>query len=72
MLSHGGGGSYQSHYDTALALAHAGFVAAAVSHAGDTYDNQSKVLQLWRRPRQLRVLVSYMLHDWGKYVSAIF
>lgn len=67
VLSHGGGGSYQSHYDTALALAHAGFVAAAVSHAGDTYDDQSKVLQLWRRPRQLRILVSYMLHDWQQH-----
>jgi hypothetical protein len=32
VISHGGGGSYESHYDTALALAHAGFVAAAVSH----------------------------------------
>jgi predicted dienelactone hydrolase len=64
VLSHGGGGSYQSHYDTALALAHAGFVAAAVSHAGDTFDDQSRVLELWRRPQQLRLLVSYMLHDW--------
>jgi predicted dienelactone hydrolase len=64
VLSHGGGGSYQSHYDTGLALARAGFVAAAVSHAGDTYDDQSKVLELWRRPKQLRLLVSYMLQDW--------
>jgi len=64
VLSHGGGGSYQSHYDTALALAHAGFVAAAVSHAGDTDDDQSKVLELWRRPQQLRLLITYMLHDW--------
>jgi predicted dienelactone hydrolase len=64
VISHGGGGSYASHYETALALAHAGFVAAAISHAGDTYDDQSKVLQLWRRPEQLRVLVSYMLRNW--------
>jgi predicted dienelactone hydrolase len=27
----------KSHYDTALALAHAGFVAAAISHSGDAY-----------------------------------
>ncbi len=67
VLSHGGGGSYQGHYDTALALAHAGFVAAAISHAGDTYDDQSKVLQLWRRPAQLSLLVSYMLHDWSQH-----
>lgn len=45
VLSHGGGGSYEGHYDTAIALARAGFVVAAVSHAGDTYDDESKVLQ---------------------------
>ena len=53
VISHGGGGSYAAHYDAALALARAGFVVAAVSHAGDTYDDQSKVLMLWRRPVQL-------------------
>ncbi len=67
VISHGGGGSYQSHYDTALALARSGFVAAAVSHVGDTYDDQSKVLQLWRRPAQLRRLVNYMLHQWPQH-----
>jgi predicted dienelactone hydrolase len=53
-ISHGGAGSLASHYGTALALAEAGFVAAAVSHAGDTYNDQSQVLKLWRRPEQLR------------------
>jgi predicted dienelactone hydrolase len=67
VISHGGGGSYASHYDTALALAHAGFVVAAISHAGDTYDDQSKVLQIWRRPNQLSTLVTYMLHDWQQH-----
>jgi predicted dienelactone hydrolase len=67
VMSHGGGGSYSSHYDTALALARAGFVAAAVSHAGDTFDDQSKVLQLWRRPAQLRRLVDYMLGGWSQH-----
>lgn len=64
VFSHGGGGGYESHYDTALALAHAGFVVATVSHAGDTHDDQSQVLKPWRRPAQLRRLVSYMLGDW--------
>jgi predicted dienelactone hydrolase len=67
VISHGGGGSFASHYDTALALAQAGFVVAAISHAGDTYDDQSRVLQLWLRPEQLRVVVSYMLHDWPQH-----
>ena len=64
VMSHGGGGWYGGHYDTALALAHAGFVVAAVSHAGDTFDDQSRVLQLWRRPAQLHRLVDYMLDEW--------
>lgn len=64
VISHGGAGWYGGHYDTALALAQAGFVAAAVSHAGDTFDDQSRVLQLWRRPAQLHRLVNYMLDKW--------
>lgn len=64
VMSHGGAGWYNGHYDTALALAHAGFVVAAVSHAGDTFDDQSRVLQLWRRPAQLHRLVDYMLDEW--------
>jgi predicted dienelactone hydrolase len=64
LISHGGGGSYAGHYDTALALARAGFVVAAVSHAGDTYDDQSGVLKLWRRPAQLRHVLDYMLSQW--------
>ena len=64
VMSHGGGGWYDGHYDTALALAHAGFVVASVSHAGDTFDDQSRVLQLWRRPAQLHLLVDYMLDEW--------
>jgi predicted dienelactone hydrolase len=67
VLSHGGGSSYEAHYDTALALAHAGFVAAAIDHAGDTYNDQSQVLRLWRRPAQLRRLVSYMLEQWPRH-----
>jgi predicted dienelactone hydrolase len=64
VMSHGGGGWYGSHYDTALALARVGFVVAAVSHAGDTSDDQTKVLQLWRRPAQLHRLLDYMLQEW--------
>jgi predicted dienelactone hydrolase len=64
VMSHGGGSWYGAHYDTALALAHAGFVVAAVSHAGDTFDDQSRVMQLWRRPAQLHRLIDYMLGDW--------
>ena len=37
VLSRGGASSYEAHYDTALA--HAGFVAAAINHMGDTYSD---------------------------------
>ncbi|TPM27470.1 dienelactone hydrolase [Mesorhizobium sp. B2-3-4] len=69
VISHGGGGSYAGHYDTAIALARAGFVVAAVSHAGDTYDDQSKVLMLWRRPAQLSRLIDFMLKDWRGHAA---
>src|SRR5215471_7114935 len=41
VISHGNGGSSSSHYDTALALAEAGFVVAALTHTGDNYMDQS-------------------------------
>lgn len=42
-------------------------MAAAVSHAGDTYDDQSGVLRPWRRAAQLRRLISYMLDEWPQH-----
>jgi len=66
VMSHGGGW-YDGHYDTALALAHAGFVVASVSHVGDTFNDHSRVLQLWRRPAQLHQLVDYMLDEWPSH-----
>jgi predicted dienelactone hydrolase len=67
VISHGGGGSYDGHEDTALALARAGFVVAAVNHAGDTYDDQDRVLELWRRPDQLHRLITFMLTAWHSH-----
>lgn len=64
VISHGGGGSYDGHEDTATALACAGFVVAAASHAGDTYRDESRVLELWRRPEQLSRLITFMLAGW--------
>src|ERR1700733_1527235 len=43
VMSHGTGGSFEGHYDTALALAEAGFVVAAVPHTGDNYGDQGQV-----------------------------
>ena len=54
VMSHGNGGTYQNDYDTALALAKAGFVAIAVSHTGDTYDDQSRALFFSDRLQHIR------------------
>src|SRR3984893_12412511 len=41
LISHGTSGSLSSHYDTALALAKAGFVVAGLDHTGDKPGEQS-------------------------------
>src|SRR5450755_1923920 len=46
VMSHGNGGSFEGHYDTALALARAGFVVAAVTHTGDNYRDGSGVTRV--------------------------
>jgi predicted dienelactone hydrolase len=64
VLSHGNGGSFQNHLDTAIALAKAGFVVAAVSHTGDTYDDQSRAILVMERPQHIHRLIDYMLAEW--------
>ena len=64
VMSHGHGGSYAGHHDTAEALAEAGFVAAAVTHNGDSWQDSSRATQLEDRPRQLEALTDYMLDRW--------
>lgn len=64
VISHGNGGSYAGHVDTAMALANAGFVAAALTHPNDSWRDQSGATRIWERPRQLKVLTDYMLADW--------
>jgi predicted dienelactone hydrolase len=67
LISHGTGGSFTSHYDTALALAQAGFVVAAVTHTGDNNSDQSYAgnrKDLIDRPRQIkRVLTELPSHQ---------
>src|SRR5580658_10070764 len=64
VMSHGTGGSFEGHYDTALALAEAGFVVAAVTHTGDNYRERTQVGRLENRPRHIKVLIDYMLASW--------
>src|SRR5215831_7492745 len=64
VMSHGTGGSFEGHYDTALALAEAGFVVAAVTHTGDNYRDQSGFNRVENRPRHIKALIDYMLSSW--------
>jgi predicted dienelactone hydrolase len=64
VMSHGSGGSFEGHYDTALALAEAGFVVAAVTHTGDNYRDQSAFSRVENRGRHISALLDYMLASW--------
>jgi predicted dienelactone hydrolase len=64
VMSHGTGGWYGGHYDTALALARAGFVVAAVTHTGDNFRDESRATRILERPRHLVRVIEHMLGQW--------
>jgi len=65
VVSHGNGGSSLGHHDTAVALAQAGFVVAAVTHTGDNHADQSKEVSMVARPRHLSRVIDHMLSKWS-------
>ena len=69
VMSHGTGGSYLGHFDTAIALADAGFVVVAMNHTGDNYADQSRSVNIMDRPRQVSRVVDHMLSTWDERVS---
>ena len=64
VMSHGNGGEFSGHWDTAVALAQAGFVVAALTHPGDNWRDQSRAVHLPDRPLQLKHLLDYMTDSW--------
>lgn len=67
VISHGNNGLFSSHADTALALASAGFVVAAVTHTGDNARDPSYIgtpRWLIDRSRHIHLLIDYMLGSW--------
>ena len=64
VISHGNGGSFSGHYDTAMALARAGFVVAALTHPGDNWQDQSRATDVQARPMALSGLITFMLTAW--------
>jgi predicted dienelactone hydrolase len=68
-MSHGTGGSFAGHYDTAIALAQAGFVVAALTHPGDNYRDQSRATDMQARPVALSHLIGFMLGAWHEHAA---
>jgi predicted dienelactone hydrolase len=64
VISHGTGGDFAGHVDTAVALARAGFVVAALTHPGDNRRDNSRATRIEGRPATLSGLISYMLTAW--------
>lgn len=67
VFSHGSGGSFLGHHDTASALADGGFVVAAISHPGDSFQDlrrQGHLSAFVSRPVDMRRLVDHMLSHW--------
>jgi predicted dienelactone hydrolase len=64
VISHGSLGAWFDHYDTAAALADAGFVVAAISHRGDnipTMNDAADPSVMFERPRAITRLIDFML-----------
>lgn len=66
VMSHGNGGFWGGHADTAAALADAGFIVVAPTHPGDNFRDHSRATDLPARPRQLRFVLDYVLEQWSE------
>jgi predicted dienelactone hydrolase len=65
VVSHGNGSSFLGHYDTAIALADAGYVVAAVTHTGDNYADQSRNVFIMDRPKHMSRVIDHVLSSWN-------
>jgi predicted dienelactone hydrolase len=73
VLSHGYGGSFLGHHDTAETLANAGFVVAAINHSGDNYQIRGgpndSISALATRTTDIRRLIDYMIRQWPSHAN---
>jgi predicted dienelactone hydrolase/intracellular septation protein A len=68
VISHGTGGAAETHYDTALALAEAGFITVAVTHSGDNWRDHAVSFtgrNFIERARHIKLTIDYMLTAWS-------
>ncbi|MCZ4428949.1 dienelactone hydrolase family protein [Agrobacterium sp. SOY23] len=69
VISHGFGGTYFSHRDTAAALADAGFIVAAINHPGDNALEMKKAGELSAltgRPADIARVLDHLLAGWSE------
>lgn len=67
VFSHGTAGWFGGHHDTAVALADAGFVVAAINHSGDNGKDRSRTDDLsvfGSRPADMVRLIDFLLQEW--------
>jgi predicted dienelactone hydrolase len=69
VISHGTGSSFLGHFDTAIALADAGYVVAAVTHTGDNYADQSRSKDIMDRPRHISRVIDHMVSTWEGHTA---
>ncbi len=69
VISHGTGGDFAGHVDTAVALARAGFVVAALTHPGDNWRDKSRATRIEDRPVALSATITYMVRAWSGRAS---
>ncbi len=68
VISHGHGGSFLGHHDTAEALADAGFVVVAINHPGDTTRDMSRADDpsvFVERPADIKRTIDFVLGSWS-------
>ncbi|WP_271023788.1 dienelactone hydrolase [Rhizobium sp. RCAM05973] len=67
VISHGRGGTFVGHSDTAQTLADAGFVVVAINHPGDTALDKSRTDDFSvfvERPADIKRAIDFMLGPW--------
>ena len=69
VISHGTGGDFAGHVDTAVSLARAGFIVAALTHPGDNWRDNSRATRIEGRPAALSATISYMLEAWPGHAA---
>lgn len=72
VMSHGTGGSALNSFDTAMALADAGFIVVAVKHTGDNYLDRTTSFtrqEFVDRSRHVSRAIDFMLGTWSGHAT---